>query len=179
MSKYSSLLFNPDEFHEIGPFRFPIYRDLVPGEARGIETISKKQSRHTYASIKLAQRIAKDREISTKEAIELLGNIGDGNQDIFYDYAQELDELQQSSISAIDQKIAYVTLFMRYRGEVRLPKSKEWQKMEDWSDEDTEHMPHKLLDQVTEFIGWEQNGWPSTTGKDEEEETFSPPPSKH
>ena len=37
MSKYASLLFSPTEYHEIAPFRFPIYRDLVPGEAKGIE----------------------------------------------------------------------------------------------------------------------------------------------
>ncbi len=131
MSKYASLLFAPEKYHEIGPFRFPIYNDLVPGESRGIETISRKQSRSTFASIKLAQRIAKDKGISTKEAVELLSNTTEDNQDLLYDYAGELEELQGSSIGAVEQQVAFVTLFMQYRAEVRLPKSKDWQRVED------------------------------------------------
>lgn len=176
MSKYASLLFAPEEHHEIGPFRFPVFHDLVPGEAKGIEDISRKQSRHTFNSIKLAQRIAKDRGITTKEAVELLGTSSEDNQEIFYEYANELEELQRLSISAIEQKIALVTLFMRFRAEVKLPKSKDWQKVEDWEEVDTEKIPTKLLNQISEFISWEQEGWPETEGKNEEQE-FSPPQS--
>ena len=40
MSKYGSLLFpSPSEFHAIGPFRFPIHKELLPGELIGIEKI--------------------------------------------------------------------------------------------------------------------------------------------
>jgi hypothetical protein len=179
MSKYASLLFTPDKYHTIGPFRLPIYNDLVPGEAKGIEAISRKQSRSTFASIKLAQRIAKDKGITTKEAIDLLGNAGEQNQEILYDYAQELEEMQANTVGAVAQKIAFVTLFMQYRAEVKLPKTKDWQRVEDWTEEDTEAMPTKLMDKVFQMIGWEQEGWPELEGKDEEEEQeFSPPPSK-
>lgn len=181
MSKYASLLFAPEEYYQIGPFRFPIYHDLVPGEAKGIEAISRKQSRSTFASIKLAQRIAKDKGISTKEAVELLGNSDEENQDMLYDYAAELEELQRSSVGAVETQIAFVTLFMKYRAEVKLPKAKDWQRLEDWSDEDTEAMPNKILEDVFRLISWERDGWPApeAEGKHEasEEQTFSPPPS--
>lgn len=176
MSKYASLLFPAETYHEIGPFRFPIYHDLVPGEARGIEMISRKQSRHTFNSIKLAQRIAKDKGITTKEAVDLLGSSDENNQDIFYEYASELEQLQQLSVGVTEQKIAITTLFMKYRAEVKLPKSREWQKVDDWSEEDTENVPTKVLDKIAELISWERDGWPAPEGKEEgEEQNFSPP----
>lgn len=178
MSKYASLLFAPEKYHEVGPFRFPVYNDLVPGEARGIEAISRKQSRSTFASIKLAQRIAKDKGISTKEAVELLSNTSEENQDLLYDYAGELEELQRNSVGAVEQQVAFVTLFMQYRAEVRLPKSKDWQRVDDWSEADTESMPTKLMEDIFRLISWERDGWPEAEGKPEEEPEFSPPPKK-
>jgi hypothetical protein len=167
MSKYASLLFSPEKYHEIGPFRFPIYKDLVPGEARGIETISRKQSKTTFASLKLAQRIAKDRGISTKEAVELLSSNAEDNQEFFYDYATEIEELQSNTVGAVEQQIAYVTLFMQYRGEVKLPRSRDWQKLTDWSEADTEAMPAKYMEEIFRLIGWERDGWPEPEGKSE------------
>lgn len=180
MSKYASLLFPAEKYHEIGPFRFPVYNDLVPGEAKGIETISREQSRSTFASIKLAQRIAKDKGISTKEAVELLSNTTGENQDLLYDYAAELEELQKNSVGAVEQQVAFVTLFMQYRAEVKLPRAKDWQRVEDWTEADTEAMPSKLMEEVFRMISWERDGWPvaEAEGKLEEGQEFSPPPSK-
>lgn len=161
MSKYASLLFGPEKYYEIGPFRFPIYNDLVPGEARGIEAIARKQSKSTFSSIKLAQRIAADKKITTKEAIELLSQANDGDQELLYDYATELSELQNNSIGAVEQQIEFVTLFMRYRAEAKLPRARDWQKLEDWSTADTENMPTKLMEEVFQFILWERDGWPT------------------
>ena len=180
MSKYASLLFTPDKYHEIGPFRFPVYNDLVPGESKGIEEITRKQSKSTFRSIKLAQRIAKDKGVSTKEALEMLSQAGDDeNQDILYDYAAELEELQRENVGATEQQIAFVTLFMRYRGEAKLPRSKDWSTLEDWNESDTEAMPRKLMLDVFELIMWERDGWPKAAGNDPEpEQESSPPPSK-
>lgn len=183
MSKYASLLFAPSEYHELGPFRFPVYHDLVPGEAKQIEAITRKQSRSTFASIKLAQRIGKDKGISTKAAIELLGNNDDENQELLYDYATELEDLQKNSIGATEQQIAFVTVFMQHRAEVKLPRSKEWQRTEDWTEADTEAMPTKLMESVFSLISWERDGWPADpleAGKppEDEDQEFSPPPSK-
>ncbi len=180
MSKYASLLFSPEKYHEVGPFRFPIYHDLVPGEAKGIEALSRKQSRSTFTSIKLAQRIAKDKGISTKEAVDLLSNTSEENQDLLYDYAAELEELQRNTVGAVEQQIAFVTLFMQYRGEVKLPRSKDWQRVEDWTEDDTEAIPTKVMEEIFRLITWERDGWPEPEGKPSEvdEQEFSPPPSK-
>lgn len=177
MANYASLLFAPEEYHQIGPFRFPIYHDLVPGEAKGIETIGRKQSKSTFRSIKLAQRIAKDKEITTKEAVDLLST--SENSDLLYDYATELEDLQRESVGAVEQQIALVTLFMRYRAEAKLPKTKDWQKLGDWTEEDTEAIPTKLMEEIFQLITWERDGWPSAGGNEPEPEPeFSPPPNK-
>jgi len=178
MSKYASLLFSPEDYHQIGPFRFPIYHDLVPGEAKGIEGISRKQAKSTFRSIKLAQRIAKDRGISTKEALDILGNQSEDTQDLLLDYATELEELQRDAVGAVEQQIGFVTLFMRYRAEAKLPKGKDWQKLEDWTEADTEAIPTKLMEEVFQLIIWERDGWPTAEGNEEEEQEFHLPPSK-
>jgi hypothetical protein len=170
MSKYASLLFGPEKYYEVGPFRFPIYKDLVPGESRGIENISRSQSKYTFKSIKLAQKIAKDKNITTKEAIDMLANTSDEDQTTFFDYASEIEELQEIAISATSQKVMLVSLFMKYRGEVKLPKSKEWTKVPDWAEEDTENIPGKVLDKIVEFIEWEREGWPTTDAEAGNEE---------
>lgn len=180
MSKYSALLFKPTTYCEIGPFRFPVYHDLVPGEAKGIEEFSKKQSRSTFKSIKLAQRIAKDKGISTKEAVDLLGKVGSEETDLVYEYAAELDDLQVDSISAVQQRVEFVTLFMQYRGESKLDGDK-WIQLKDWEQGDTENMPTKLMDQIFELVLWERDGWPKedeAKNEGEEEQVFSPPRKK-
>lgn len=177
MSKYSALLFKPETYHQIGPFRFPIYHDLVPGEAKGIEEYSKRQSKATFKSIKLAQRIAKDKNISTKEAVALLSKVGGEDTDLLYEYAQELEDLQQDNIGAVEQRIAFVTLFMQFRGEAKIEGSK-WQQLSDWTEDDTENMPSKYLNEVFDLIVWERDGWPKKNEGKEEEPEFSPPPKK-
>ena len=139
MSKYSSILFVPDKFHHIGPFRFPVFEDLTPGEAKGIEMLTRKQSKQTFKSIRLAQQIAKDKKITTKEAIDMMSNLGDNDSE---------------------------DLVMQYRGEAQI-KGK-WQSLKDWSEDDTDSMPSKLLEQIFEFVIWERDGWP-TEGKPEAE----------
>jgi hypothetical protein len=167
MSKYASLLFPAETFHTIGPFRFPIYKDLVPGEARKIEEIARQQSKSTFSSIKLAQRIAKDHNITTKEAIDLISSPGEDSSDILYDYVDELEELQRYTVSAVDQQVQFVTLFLQYRGEVKLPESDTWAPTADWTAEDTEAMPTKLMEEIFRLILWERDGWPTAEGNDQ------------
>ena len=159
MSKYASILFAPEKFHEIGPFRFPIYNDLTPGESKGIEIITRKQSKQTFKSIKLAQQIAKDKKISTKQAIEMMSNLGDDDsEDLAIRYSDQLEQLQTEGVSAVEQQIDFVSLVMQYRGEAKI--RGKWQRLDDWTEDDTQSMPTKLLEQVFEFIIWERDGWP-------------------
>lgn len=173
MSKYASLLFSPEEFYEIPPFRFPIFRDLVPGEAKGIEELTRAQSKSTFKSIKIAQRIAKAKGISTKEAVEFLSNISDGEheEDIF-EFAEELEELNNDQVGNIQTQVSFVTLFMRYRAEAQINGKKKWEKLSDWTVEDTEAMPSAVMGEIFQLILWERDGWPEK-GKDEAEAVAS------
>lgn len=174
MSKYASILFSPEKYHEIAPFRFPVYEELAPGEAKGAEALNKKQSKSTYKSMRLAQRIAQDRKVTAKEALDILGKLGeDENQDLFFKYAEEVEALSVDSLSPTEQKIAYVTLFMRFRGETRIPPSKQWTRTSDWEEADTEAMPGKLLNAVFDLFTWERDGWPAE-GNSEEPEVSAP-----
>lgn len=173
MSKYASLLFSPAEYHEIAPFRFPIYHDLVPGEAKGIEEMTRKQSKTTFKSIKVAQKIAKAKNIPTKEAVEMLSNLGgDGTEEFVYDFAEELEELNADSSGNVETQVAFVTLFMQYRAEAQINGKKKWEKLSDWTVEDTEAMPSAVMSEIFQLILWERDGWPKE-GKGEAEAVAS------
>lgn len=169
MSKYS-ILFEADRFHEIGPFRFPIFEDLTPGEAKGIEALAKAQAKSTYRSMRLAKRIAADRGIEVKDALDILSEIGDEKHEkILFEYVEDIEALSEDSISATEQKIQYVTLFMKFRGEVKFPGEDIWTKTSDWTEEDTEAiLSKKVLDEIFQMILWERDGWPTETKTESE-----------
>jgi len=158
MTRYSKLFFKEKEYHQILPFRFPIYKDLVAGEAEGVEGIARKQAQNTYALLKIAKVVAKKRKIGVKDALELLSNT-DSDNEILYEHAEELAELQKESATVAEQQIEMVTLFLRYRGEAQ--DGDQWAETRDWTREDTLLVPSKLLNEIFEFINWERNGWPS------------------
>ena len=173
MSKYASLLFSPTEYHEITPFRFPIYRDLVPGEAKGIEEMTRMQSKSTFKSIKIAQRIARAKGITTKEAVELLSNISQGeNEEAVFEFAEELEELNRDQVGSVETQVSFVTLFMQYRAEAQINGKKKWEKLSDWTVQDTESMPSSVMAEIFQLILWERDGWPEE-GKDEAEAVAS------
>jgi len=160
-SKYAGLLFPVKEYHEIPPFRFPIYHDLVPGEAKEIEKLTREQSRSTYESIKLAKRVAKDKKIPVKEALDLLSSIkGDEDSEILYDYIDDLNALQKAGMSVTEQQVVFVTVFIRYRGEAQLGNKKTWEPLPDWTEVDTESIPSKVMGEIFQLILWERDGWP-------------------
>ncbi len=157
MSKYSKLFFQEKEYHDIGPFRFPIYEDLVAGEAEGVENIARKQAQNTYTLLKIAKAVSKKKKISVKAALEILSDAESDNE-VLYDYAEELADIQKDSATVAEQQIEMTTLFLRFRGEVKGDEG--WVTVPDWSREDTLSIPSKLLNEVFEFINWERNGWP-------------------
>lgn len=189
MSKYASLLFETENYHKIGPFRFPIYHTLLPGEAQGIEDITRRQSKSTYHTIKLAQRIAKDKGLATaEEALELLtsNKLDDENKQQFVlEYADEMEALQRDSMGATEQQCHFVTLFIKFRGEAVIPGSgsKQWTPLTDWTPEDTERNP--FVQDIFKLMLWERDGWPSPEAEagnepeaPEEEEEKTKPASK-
>lgn len=165
MSKYSKIYFGEKEYHEIAPFRFPIYKDLVAGEAEGIEEMARKQASNTYALIRIARAVSEKKGISVKEALDLLGT-ADTEDDSIYEFADELAQIQAESTNVAEQKIEMVSLFMRYRGEYK--DGRQWKVTDDWTKDDTREMPNKVLDSIFEFISWERNGWPEPTEAESE-----------
>ena len=157
MSKYSKLFFQEKEYYEILPFRFPIYEDLVAGEAEGVESIARKQAQNTYTLLKIAKAVSKKKKISVKAALEMLSE-SDSDNEVLYEYAEELAEIQKESATVAEQQIEMTTLFLRFRGEIK--EGKEWKTVPDWTREDTLAIPSKLLNDIFEFINWERNGWP-------------------
>lgn len=160
MSKYSKVFFGQKKYYDIAPFRFPIYKDLVAGEIEGIEEVGRQQAANTYKLLKIARDLSQKRDIPVQEALDILGS-ADENQDVLFDYVDELAEIQTSGQSASEQKIQTVTLLMQYRAEYK-EKSK-WVKTSDWEESDTREMPSKLLEEIYLFVEWERNGWPEDT----------------
>jgi hypothetical protein len=164
MSKYSKIFFGQKEYYDIKPFRFPIYKDLVAGEIEGIEDLARKQAKNTYALLKIAKDVAEKQEIPVQEALDALSDINQ-NQDLLYEYVEELADIQTQGQSVSEQKIMTVTLFMRYRAEIK--ERSKWVQVPDWEEADTREMPRRLLDDIFEFVDWERNGWPSDSDEEE------------
>lgn len=157
MSKYSKLFFQEKEYFEILPFRFPIYEDLVAGEAEGVEGIARKQAQNTYTLLKIAKAISKKKKITVKAALDILSET-DSDNEVLYEYAEELADIQKDSATVAEQQIEMATLFLRFRGELK--QDDDWQPVADWTREDTLSIPSKVLNDIFEFINWERNGWP-------------------
>lgn len=166
MSKYSKIFFGQKDYYDIKPFRFPIYKDLVAGEIEGIEDLARKQAKNTYALLKIAKDVATKRDIPIQEALDALGDVND-NQEMLFDYVDELADIQTQGQSVSEQKIQTVSLFMRYRAELK-EKSK-WILLSDWEISDTREMPSRLLDEIYQFVEWERNGWPSEDDETQED----------
>lgn len=162
-TRYSSLLFDTQEYHRIGPFRFPVYHDLLPGEVRAIEEVNRKNAKASYQTLKLARTIANKRGIRPSEAVKLLSSLSDDkDQDLIFEFADELEENQRNSVSEVEQQAAAVTVFMQRRAEVAFPGAPDdWKKTSDWTDADTDTMPTKMMQDVYALISWEREGWPT------------------
>tara|TARA_Y100000287_G_C14140457_1_gene314437 strand:- start:91 stop:597 length:507 start_codon:yes stop_codon:yes gene_type:complete len=164
MSKYSKIFFGQKTYYDIKPFRFPVYNDLVAGEIEGIEETAKKQANNTYAMLKIAKSVATKQQIPVQDALDALSDM-ENNQELLFDYVDELANIQSQGQSVSEMKIETVTLFMRYRAELK--EKGKWIQLSDWETDDTREMPRKLLDQIFEFVDWERNGWPALDGEEE------------
>jgi hypothetical protein len=90
-----------------------------------------------------------------------LQNIGqEENQMYLFQYAEDVEKLTNSSFSELEQKIMHVTIFMRFRGQAKLPPSNEWVATTDWEEADTEALTKKRLNQIYDLMTWERDGWP-------------------
>lgn len=166
-------LFSPETFHDIGPFRFPVYHDLTPAESRAINAALKQQASTSSSTIGLARRIGQEKGIPTKEAMERLRNLqAPENEEILYDYLDEINGLNEGSDVA-ETRNNICTIVMQMRGLLKDPNTGSYDRTPDWGSEDTDVVPSKFLDEIFQYIMWERDGWPS--GKSSSGDETTPP----
>ena len=171
-----SILFQPTEFHCIGPFRFPIYKALLPGEMKYLESISRDDANVKFASVRLAKKIAADKGIDIDAAFELLTSLQDaGNKSLVFEYLEDIENLNTGSRGETLIKSDLVTIVMKFRGQVKFPEDETYTPMKDWSDADTDNLPPHIMDEIFQLAIWERDGWPEP-GKTQPEEKSPPSP---
>lgn len=158
MSKYSFLLETKEEgFFELLPtLRLKKYGGWLVAEAIEQEEISRLQSQATIRAVQLAKRIAASREIPLDEAFDLLqGGSAMSEVDLLSDFTEETLGMISSGSSMESSNARMATAFIRSRGQGLI--DGEWQDVSDWTVEDTEHLPRKIISKVVEFIAAEQD----------------------
>ena len=160
-SRNYSILFQPTEFHCIGPFRFPVYKSLLPGEMKYLESISRDDANVKFASVRLAKKIAQDKGIELDAASNLLSTLQyDNNKSLVFEYLEDIENLNAGSRGEMAIKSDLVTIMMKFRGQVKFPEDETYTPMKDWSDSDTDNLPPAVMDEIFQLAIWERDGWP-------------------
>ena len=126
----------------------------------------RKQASNTYALLKIAKDVAQKQDIPVQDALDALSDV-DSNQELLFEYVDELALIQTQGQSVSEMKIETVTLFMRYRAELK--ERNKWVQVPDWEMDDTQEMPRRLLDDIYDFVDWERNGWPEDDDSEEDQ----------
>lgn len=174
MSKYSFLLHSkePEYFELNATLRLQKHGGWLVAEAIEQEELSRAQSQATIRAVQLAKRIAAAKDIPLDEAFGLLqGGGGISEMDLLGDFTEETLSMLTSGTSMETSNAKLVTAFMRCRGEGLV--EGEWQKLEDWSMEDTKIMGRAIITKAMEFILTEQEG--DTLGEDKQKKVQKSP----
>jgi hypothetical protein len=118
------------------------------------ENQNKKRAEFSLRTIRLARRIAKERNITEDEAFDLLQGDANDRQEQLGEYAEEAAGLFLLLPTAQDQFEELVTKFFQNRGEVR--KGTEWSPTVDWSRDDTGKLTAPMLRLVEAFMTSEE-----------------------
>lgn len=157
-NKYAGLLFNVEEYIEIAPFRFPVYNDITPGEARKIRELQKTNTDIMEKTFKLAKRISEEEGIEPEEAYELLGRLSNDDKTskrIIFKYMDEVNRINNSQGAEVDELAAYCTVIIQMRGEVLI--NGEWVKTDDWTQAQTDNVPTQTLKAIQNYMLTEIN----------------------
>lgn len=159
MSNYDGILFKHENFHVIGPFRFPIMKALLPAERRGMRDFETAEAQASLGYMKLAKQIGKEKDMTAKQVFEIL-QAGNAEHEIVFEYAEEMQALNADAPDPLEKISHFVTLFMQTRGEVQLEEGAAHIRTPDWEEHNTEQIPMNLQEEIHQFILWERNGWP-------------------
>jgi hypothetical protein len=157
MSKYSFLLQGeePEYFELLPTLRLRKYGGWLVAEAIEQEETSRAQSQATIRAVQLAKRIAIARDIQLDEAFELLQNGANlSEMELLGEFTEETLSMLSSVGSVEVSNARVVTTFIRCRGEALI--DGEWQRVDDWSVDDTKSMGRKLISKTMDFIAEEQ-----------------------
>lgn len=136
--------------------RLKKYGGWLVAEAIEQEEISKLQSQATIRAVQLAKRIAAAKDIPLDEAFALLqGGSSLSEVDLLADFTEETLGMISSGSSMEASNARMATAFIRSRGQGLI--DGEWKDINDWTIEDTEHLPRKIIAKVVEFIASEQD----------------------
>lgn len=158
MSKYSFLLASEEVsyFNITESLRLQRHGGWLVAESIEQEEISKAQSQSTIKAVQLAKKIAAAKDIPLDEAFEMLqGGGGFSESELLADYTEEALSMVTAGGSAELGNAKLITAFMRCRGEGLIQGN--WQRLEDWSLEDTKSFTRELQTKVLEFIAEEQD----------------------
>jgi len=158
MSKYSFLLASEEvSYFELTPaLRMQKHGGWLVAESIEQEEISKAQSQSTIKAVQLAKKIAAAKDIPLDEAFEMLqGGGGFSESELLADYTEEALSMITAGGSAELGNARLITAFMRCRGEGKIGDN--WERLTDWSVDDTKGMTRELTTKVLEFIAEEQD----------------------
>lgn len=170
MSRYTSALFPPKEYHTIGCLRFPVYKALTPAETRVLNRLLRFESENQQKYILLAKRIATETGLNIGETLAAISDFRETSEKTvgvlnYIDDIVALGDPVKKADEALQMKLEAVTAFIRNRGQIKFEDAEEYVPTSDWELTDTEIL-NGYLDEVYQLAMWERNGWPETGDND-------------
>lgn len=149
-----------ESYETIGKLRFRRYRDLLSAEAAGIEKLDREQTQFQLQVYTLAKRISDAQGKTFEEVIAQMQSLGSGTAmeqaSYLANYVDELAMIVAMMPSQAKLEDDLVTIAIQSRAEIKAENG--WQRIDDWSLDDTKLLPSKFKAQISEFIRREQAG---------------------
>lgn len=121
---------------QIGTLEFPKFNSLKVGEAQVWENQSKKQVRTTLEIYRVAGIIARAKGIEIVDAVDL---IQESNDDLWLEFANELEQITKAQISPIDIQLEKATAIIKSR------------LVPEFTLEDCQQLPEQLIKEIADF----------------------------
>lgn len=154
---------------KIDIFPFKTYGSLIKRELKWFEDESSQRINSILPLYKLAKKIAKNDNISEPEALAIVQNLGEAeNQHYAFTYLEDLNEIQKNKYSESDFDGDIATMFIVSR----IPSSKlalisedlyeyyeiEFDAAKGWTSKDTEALPMSVINDIVKFVSDERAG---------------------
>lgn len=152
-------------YERIGPFRLRRFDELLGIEIEHEELADRQLNEHQLASMNIIDSFARDKGIDVVQATrvvqEAAGLGEDRVQELLGGYSTQLVALSLARPAEARRMHALVTLVINTRGEILAEGGDDqWEKVEDWSEEDTKALPGEWIHAVWAFAMNEKGGWP-------------------